>query len=140
MHYRLNDRELVSELLDGEVIIIHLQSGTYYSTLASGADIWHALLSGHSVEETADWLARGAEAERVHIAAEVTRFVSELVAENLILSTDSDPIRRPDDLGTASAFVTPELHKYTDMQELLLVDPIHEVTQEGWPLRDTTER
>ena len=74
MHYRLNDRELVSELLDGEVIIIHLQSGTYYSTLASGADIWHALLSGHSVEETADWLARGAEAERVHIAAEVTRF------------------------------------------------------------------
>ena len=66
--------------------------------------------------------------------------MSELIAENLILSKDSDPIGRPDDLGTAPAFVTPELHKFTDMQELLLVDPIHEVTEEGWPLRNTTER
>ncbi len=140
MRYRLNDRELVSEVLDDEVIIIHLQSGTYYSTLASGADIWNALLSGRTVEEIADWLARGADDERAHIAAEVAQFVSELVAEDLILSTDSDPIGRPDDLGTAAAFVRPELRKYTDMQELLLVDPIHEVTEEGWPLRDTTEK
>ena len=140
MRYRLNDRDLVSEVLDGEVIVIHLQSGTYYSTLASGADIWNALLSGRTVEEIADWLARGADDERVRIAAEVAHFVSELVAENLILSTDSDPIRRPDDLGTPAAFVTPELRKYTDMQELLLVDPIHEVTEEGWPFRDSTEK
>ena len=94
MRYRLNDRELVSEVLDDEVIIIHLQSGTYYSTLASGADIWNALLSGRTVEEIADWLARGADDERAHIVAEVAQFVSELVAEDLILSTDSDPIGR----------------------------------------------
>lgn len=140
MHYQLNDKDLVSEVLDGEVIIIHLQSGTYYSTLASGADIWNALTSGRSVEEIADWLARGAEDKRGHIVAAVAQFVSELVAENLVLSADGESIRRPDDLGTAAAFVTPELHKYTDMQELLLVDPIHEVTEEGWPLRDTTEK
>ena len=140
MRYRLNDRDLVSEVLDGEVIVIHLQSGTYYSTLASGADIWNALLSGRTVEEIADWLARGADDERVRIAAEVAQFVSELLAENLILSTDSDPIRRPDDLGTAAEFVTPELRKYTDMQELLLVDPIHEVTEEGWPFQDTAKK
>jgi len=140
MRYRLNDRDVVSEVLDGEVIIIHLQSGAYYSTLAIGADIWNALLRGHSVQEIVDWLARGAEAERVYIAAEVARFVSELVAENVILSADSAPIRSPDFLQTAPAFVAPELHKYTDMQELLLVDPIHEVTEEGWPLRDATER
>jgi coenzyme PQQ synthesis protein D (PqqD) len=140
MRYRLNDNDVVSEVLDGEVIVIHLQSGTYYSMLASGADIWNALLSDHSVEEITDWLGRGAEEERGHIATEVARFVSELVAEKLILSTDSDQNRRPDDLGTAPAFVTPELHIYTDMQELLLVDPIHEVTEEGWPLRDTTKK
>src|SRR6478735_6396200 len=105
MHYRLNDKDVVSEVLDGEVIVIHLQSGTYYSTLASGADIWNALLSGRSAEEITDWLARDADEERTHIAAEVARFVSELTAENLILSKDSDPIGRPDDLGTAPAFV-----------------------------------
>ena len=138
MRYRLNDKDVISEVLDGEVIIIHLPSGTYYSTLASGADIWNALLSGHSVTEIADWLAAGARNERMH--AEVIQFVSELAAENLIVPTDDDPIARSDGLETAAAFVTPELHKYTDMQELLLVDPIHEVTEEGWPLRSTTEK
>jgi hypothetical protein len=44
--------------------------------LASGADIWNALLNGRSVEEIADWLARGAEEERMRIAAEVAQFVS----------------------------------------------------------------
>jgi hypothetical protein len=39
MRYQISDRDLVSEVLDGEVIIIHLRSGTYYSLLASGADI-----------------------------------------------------------------------------------------------------
>ena len=95
MRYQISDRDLVSEVLDGEVIIIHLRSGTYYSLLASGADIWNALLNGRSVEEIADWLARGAEEERMRIAAEVAQFVSELMAENLILSTDSDPAGAP---------------------------------------------
>lgn len=27
------------------------------------------------------------------------------------------------------------LTKYTDMQELLLLDPVHEVDDEGWPSR-----
>jgi hypothetical protein len=25
------------------------------------------------------------------------------------------------------------LHKYTDMEELLLLDPIHDVDETGWP-------
>jgi hypothetical protein len=32
------------------------------------------------------------------------------------------------------AFSPPVLQKFSDMQELLLVDPIHEVKAEGWPL------
>jgi hypothetical protein len=31
-------------------------------------------------------------------------------------------------------FVAPCLHKYTDMQELLLIDPIHDVDDYGWPI------
>ena len=30
-------------------------------------------------------------------------------------------------------FVDPALEKYTDMQDFLLVDPIHEVSDAGWP-------
>ena len=30
-------------------------------------------------------------------------------------------------------FEAPSLEKYTDMQDLVLLDPVHEVDQTGWP-------
>jgi len=137
MRYQLNDHDVVSEVLDGEAIVIHLKSGTYYSMLASGADIWNGLLAGFSVDEIASRLTRGVDSERARIVDETTKFASELVSEGLIIAIDADTARPLDDFEPAAEFKTPELQKYTDMQELLLVDPIHEVTDAGWPLRDT---
>ena len=142
MRFRLNDQDVVSEVLNGEAIVIHLKSGTYYSMLASGADIWNGLLAGYSVDEIAGRLARGVDSERARIVDETTKFASELVSEGLIIAIDpdTDTARHLDDFEPAGEFETPELQKYTDMQELLLVDPIHEVTDAGWPLRDTTRK
>jgi hypothetical protein len=140
MRYRLNDRDVVCEVLDGEAIVIHLQSGTYYSMLASGADIWNGLLAGYSVDEITGRLARGVDSERARIVDEITKFASELVSEGLIIAIDANSARQLDDFKPAGEFETPELQKYTDMQELLLVDPIHEVTEAGWPLRNSTEK
>jgi hypothetical protein len=136
IRYQLNEKEVVSELLDGEVIVIHLQSGTYYSMLASGADIWGALVGGWTAEEIAEKLDGGG-GGRQQIEAEVMRFLELLVTEELIVpATASSFTPRPDFQPTAT-FAAPELQKYTDMQELLLVDPIHEVTEQGWPFRET---
>jgi hypothetical protein len=27
------------------------------------------------------------------------------------------------------------IHRFTDLQELLFLDPVHEVDDEGWPMR-----
>jgi hypothetical protein len=35
----------------------------------------------------------------------------------------------------AVAFVPPSLAKFQDMQDLLLLDPIHETDEPGWPAR-----
>ena len=37
--------------------------------------------------------------------------------------------------GETSPFVTPTLSRYTEMQDLLLLDPIHDVDDSGWPRR-----
>jgi hypothetical protein len=37
-------------------------------------------------------------------------------------------------------FVTPELCAYTDMQDLLFLDPIHDVDAVGWPKPRDSER
>jgi len=36
--------------------------------------------------------------------------------------------------GTRQPFSAPVLNAYTDMEELLLLDPIHDVDQAGWPM------
>jgi hypothetical protein len=42
--------------------------------------------------------------------------------------------RDPEPLTAAAAITAaPVLEKYTDMQELLLLDPIHDVEEAGWP-------
>ncbi len=138
MRYRLNDEEAVSENLDGEVIVVNLQSGTYYSMLGSAADIWGALLGGWSTREIADRLAQGK--PRDGIEADINEFVATLTAENLLLPTDSAPNVSRVEFLPSQTYAMPELQIYTDMQELLLVDPIHEVTEEGWPLQPGKEQ
>jgi len=35
--------------------------------------------------------------------------------------------------GGTLVFDAPVLHSYTDMQDVLLLDPIHDVDETGWP-------
>jgi hypothetical protein len=135
MHYRLNEPDVIQETVEGEALIVHTRSGTYYNLEGSGTLVWNALLSGHSVEQIETTFASGSAAERAEIRAGLGAFVSALAAEQLIL-----PRERPaEDLRPAAepktTFAPPALRKFTDMQELLLVDPIHDVQPAaGWPL------
>lgn len=134
MRYHLNDQNVISEVLDGEALVVHLETGTYYSIQATGADIWIALLDGWSVEDIANRLVQATAVERARIEADIARFVAALEGEALIRPADGVADARRDELSFRAGYMPPELTKYTDMQELLLVDPIHEVTEEGWPL------
>jgi hypothetical protein len=35
--------------------------------------------------------------------------------------------------GKRRAYVAPAFDRYTDMAELLLIDPVHDVDEAGWP-------
>jgi hypothetical protein len=68
----------------------------------------------------------------------VDRFVSELSNEGIIVPLETDgpnghPPAAPEFATPPGAFGPPRLQKFTDMQELLLLDPIHEVDEAGWP-------
>jgi hypothetical protein len=135
MHYRLNEPDVIQETVEGEALIVHTRSGTYYNLEGCGTLVWNALLSGRSVEQIETTFASRSAAERAEIRSGLETFVRALAAEELIL-----PRERPaEDLAPATepktTFTTPGLRKFTDMQELLLVDPIHDVQPEaGWPL------
>lgn len=131
--YRVDPDKVVHETIEGEAILIHLDNGYYYSLDGAGAEIWGLLAESRSVDETSEALARVYESDGLD--AEVRRIADELVAENLLEPTDVAPAAAPngDTPTERRAFTAPVLKKYEDMQDFLLVDPIHETSEAGWP-------
>jgi hypothetical protein len=61
-------------------------------------------------------------------------FVASLRAEKLVrdgdAAADASPVPAP---ATRAPYSAPALRVYSDMKDLLLLDPIHDVALEGWP-------
>jgi Coenzyme PQQ synthesis protein D (PqqD) len=140
--FRVNSPRVVHETIDGEVVMINLDTGCYYSLDNVGAAIWNRLDSGASLGEMVAWLASSYPSDRQEVEAAVEQLVTELQSEELIRGLDGqaagrDGARHDGARGepavAPAVFETPVLHKHTDMQDLLLLDPIHEVDETGWP-------
>jgi hypothetical protein len=134
--YRVDPRKVAHETIDGEVIMIHLLIGTYYSLDGAGADLWAHLASGRGREETLALLEQRYEAEPGAIAETVDGLVKRLAEEELLEPVADDARASNGSPAEPAAerlpFKPPELEKYTDMQDFLLVDPIHETDETGW--------
>lgn len=134
--YRANEPSIAHERLDDEVVVIHLMTGVYYALSGTGADVWTLVAAGVDPETATDHLAAryGVERDRVH--AHVTRLVDDLVAEDLLAPDAPTIVEAPALSARRSEYAPPALQRYDDMQNLLLIDPIHQVDEEtGWPVR-----
>jgi len=135
--YRVNRPDVILEDFSDEVVLVNLASGNYFSIDAVGADIWAGIQRQEAAGAIAARLEREYEGDPAVIRQAVMRFIGELLSENLIVEENAPPATNRDPEPAAPAarkpFVAPVLNKYTDMQELLLVDPIHEVDETGWP-------
>ena len=132
--FRVNSPTVVSETVDQEVVMIHLDTGNYYSLRSTGALIWDALERGATVESITSALDANSH-NGSDIGAVVGSFVNELRAEELIVPADNPATSSSATIElSAHPFEPPVLEKYTDMQHLILLDPVHEVDDgEGWP-------
>ena len=136
--FHIKRPEVIHEILDDELVIVNLKTGSYFSLDRVGAVVWRALDRNASRPEIVAEVAAHYEGAAAQIEREVERLLEELLAEALIAPLEeraevqlaSVPV-----VGERLPFTAPQLQKYTDMQELLLLDPIHEVDESGWPTR-----
>ena len=142
--FRVNGPQVISENIDGEVVLVNLEKGIYYSTDQVGAYLWDLIEAKHSVQEMRDMIGARYDADVDEIGTAVSGFLSELQQEELIVPTSPEQERTALDTSPAEApagklhFRPPALSKYTDMRDLLLLDPIHDVEESGWPVPRTT--
>ncbi len=134
--YRVNSQDIMHETIDGEVVIVNLDSGAYYAFDGSGEYIWDRLSrDGASQEQLVAELQPRFRTPARDIIEGVENFLAQLLDEALIVVAQDGGAAAPATAFDAPAaeFVAPKLSKYTDMEALLLADPIHEVEPAGWP-------
>ena len=80
----VNSPNVVSETIDGEVIIINLDNGAYYSLRMTGAEIWACIEESASAEKITTELCRRYGPDTVDIRQTTNDFLGELLSEQLV--------------------------------------------------------
>lgn len=118
---------VASEVIEGEAVIIDLESGVYYSLDKVGGRIWALLLEGRCLDEVgaavvAEYLVDEETARR-----DLERLVAQLVEERLLEAQTAGPAPAGAPAGPAGPtrreYSAPELVAYRDMEDLLALDP-----------------
>lgn len=138
--FQINAPSVVAEVIDGEAVIMNLASGHYFSTQGVGALVWTQLTSGVSESEIRDMLAARYGIASGDAAAATAAFVSDLEQHELVVPRVL-PFAGTIDVADQAqgAWSAPVLNVFTDMEDLLLLDPIHDVSEAGWPMPKATD-
>lgn len=133
--YLINTADVVHEVIEGEAILINMKTGVYYSLDGVGGHAWEALQAGPgSAASLAQALLAIYDAPLDELEKELARLLAEMQAEGLLRAAEQTPQAAPlAASGEKKPFASPQLMKYTDLEALLLLDPIHDVSEEGWP-------
>ena len=126
----INDHLVASDVVDNEAVIINLSNGMYFTMNKVGAELWQLLAQPRSLAAIATILSgRYGVAER-EVLGDLESVVDELLREQLIVSAAAGKLRddTSEDGATAApasqpSYSKPVLLKYTDMSEVLALDP-----------------
>jgi hypothetical protein len=142
IRFKINSPKVIHENFDDEVVIVNLDTGNYYSFDKAAAGIWALIESNASVSEVIQHAVETCQGDRPDIEKALCSFIKRLQEEQLIIPLDAQAgaVAKPAGAQVSArsntekpVFKAPGMQKFTDMQDLLLLDPIHEVDEKGWP-------
>lgn len=128
---RPNRPDVLDEVFEGEAVLVNLRLGRYYALDAVATDVWRALEDGRTTVEVAADVGAGHGLSPEVALAWITPLFRQLADEQLVVVNGALP-----DAGEPPAELPPlEAQVFTDMEDLLLLDPIHDVNldETGWP-------
>lgn len=134
--YAVCGPQVIHETIDGEVVIINLETGNYYSLRGTGAFVWEGIVAGVGATAIADGLVTAFDG--LDAAPDLSAFLTSLEREGLVARSTEPDGAPPPPAASANAprgaYAPPALEGFTDMQDLILLDPVHEVDETfGWP-------
>lgn len=134
---RLRGAPIIHDTIDNETIAINQLTGAYYSFEGASALAWNTLTEGADAAGLVAALEGAYDADRSTLQGEVDQFLDQLVTEELVVPAEAaagPPVPGPDASDARQPFSGLRVQRYTDLEVLLLADPIHEVDDTGWPM------
>lgn len=134
--YTINEPEVIYEVFGDEVVAVNLDTGIYYSLRGSAYEIWLSLKSPASINQVLDLILEKFEGKVDEIDKHIHQFINKLISLNLVkVSTNAAENKsQTNPLATKLVFLPPEIDIFSDMQDILLLDPVHDVDESGWPI------
>jgi hypothetical protein len=130
---------IASENFSGEAVVIHFERGTYFSLRGSAGVIWSLLQTPTSIADIVAAVGKQSQPPSSDFEATVTTFVAKLAENELIISSagPAEPLAISAEAIAGLAEV-PNLEIYSDLAELITMDPVHESDiLTGWPKAPT---
>jgi hypothetical protein len=136
--FECNAPDVVFENFGDEVVLLNLQTGCYYTLDPIGMVFWDYLVQGVGFKD---------------IVVQISTFYNgrvdsgklSLDLDALLAEFESQQLIRPSNITRSIAesiepktklpaeYVSPALAKFDDVAEMLLLDPVHDVGDAGWP-------
>jgi hypothetical protein len=133
--YIIDVKNVFFENFADENVIVNITIGNYYSMKGSASFIWTLLKQSYSQSQVVAALVNEYNIDNELAETTATKFLDTLQKEQLVLELN-DQVSEPQLIAVnqKKPFESPVLEIYNDLQELLLLDPIHEVDEvQGWP-------
>ncbi len=84
-NFSLHPQVVDTQLNDGEAVLLHLESKTYYSLNPTGERIWSGIKAGLSLREISRRLQEEFDVSESDAENGITDLLNELCAQNLLL-------------------------------------------------------
>jgi hypothetical protein len=131
----IKETQVIWENMENEIIIISLNNGHYYNAQGTGMNIWLCIAAQMSRQNMTQLFLNQYDLPQHRVENDIQQFIDFLILEELVVETQTLISASPSLSPWPQEYAEPTLTKFTDMQELLLIDPIHEVDEHGWPNR-----
>ena len=133
---KLNSSGISCERLDGEMVIISFETGKYFNANGPAADV--LFLIENNIDRSLWQEIFFNQFKNFQIeTSKIDEFLLKLISEKIVVETSSnnfETVILPEDYQRLE-WTTPALLVFDDLADLLLIDPIHDTSLDGWPMK-----
>ena len=122
----LNSGDVAAKEIDGEILVMNVANGMYYSLEGVGAVAWRLLAAGLSLRHASAALAASFGADEATTLDDITGLALHLVDEGLVTVSEAPAEAQTPAIPEAEegmSYSAPRLTAYSDMADLLALDP-----------------